>query len=272
MKKNFLFLLTFFMLLSAGLNVFSMHPGSLVVEEEGEFTDSSGHQRLSATPERRVEDVVPMYHDFELPDYDGERVERSVVEMLRSCPDSVVLNSEDIRVVNDYVDDGCLVVFDVDYTIACPQAELMSDSVVRVMFDQLLPVDGASDLIASLQARKIPVIAHTNRPSAMSRVVREQLKRMDIDFLADSIYGEDVSISSDQSSDFVYGMIFGNLNDKGETFGFFLKRTGLIYKKIIFVDDSFKNVKSMGAAVRRLGMEFVGIRFSKFDKCKPYFS
>jgi len=200
-----------------------------------------------------------------LPSYD--EVKQAVAKMQEtSCPDSRILNGNSMDVLDDYVDEDCLITIDFDYTIACPKTTPIRDGAACIELDKLSAVEGVSEVISRWQSKKALVVLHTNRSKKMFSIVANQLEKMKIDLSTSIIYDKDVSMELERQADFVSGTgIFGNRNDKGNTFKLLTKKTGFERGKLISVDDNWSDVKSMQLAAKSLGIKkFVGLIFSKY--------
>jgi hypothetical protein len=69
---------------------------------------------------------------------------------------------------------------------------------------------------------------------------------------------------------FVDGMLFADGADKGDVLKAFLSKIPQYkFKKIIFIDDKLKNLKSVGKVCDEIGVEFIGIEFT-YSKIKKH--
>jgi len=213
---------------------------------------------------------------------------------------AIIIESDTLTSVYDHVEKDTLVVFDVDDTIAYPAQELGSskwidefmtnqfkakglrgkdafDSALHLhtvmqMFVDLHVVDNSDKIIKHLQAQGVDVIAHTNRPIAMAKRTVTQLKNTGIDFSQHAIGKTDLFLPVVRLAQFTHGILFGSLNNKGDTLVCFLEKADLKPKKVIFLDDSLRNLKNVEKALANLDIAFVGIRFSGLDKHKQNFN
>ena len=99
------------------------------------------------------------------------------------------------------------------------------------------------------------------------------IKDVDIDFSkSKSIEPIDLSnnkLSVDDNDSkplFQDGVIFASKISKGEILGRFLKAAKLKPKKIVFIDNQLRNVILVEAKCKELGIEYVGIHFTKLYK------
>jgi hypothetical protein len=69
---------------------------------------------------------------------------------------------------------------------------------------------------------------------------------------------------------FVDGMLFASGADKGNVLKAFLSKIPQYkFKKIIFIDDKLKNLKSVGKVCNEIGVQFIGIEFT-YSKIKKH--
>ena len=92
-------------------------------------------------------------------------------------------------------------------------------------------------------------------------------KSMDLDPI-DLGDHEEVDAAENGHSIFKEGVIFASRIQKGEVLGRFLAATKLAPKKIVFVDNQLKNINFVGEKCHELGIEYLGIYFTKSAK-KP---
>lgn len=156
---------------------------------------------------------------------------------------------------------------------------IVLDSYQPVLVDKEVP-----RIIEQAQKNKIIVLALTSgKTSAYETIDNRADKRIDtlqsfgIDFsksikLPDMDLGKsgnDQQDAENGNSVFQNGVIFASRIEKGDILGRFLKFSGLMPKKIIFIDNQLKNINFVGDKCAELGIEYVGIFFTKISK-KPY--
>ncbi len=94
-------------------------------------------------------------------------------------------------------------------------------------------------------------------------------KSMDLPYM-DLGVGDDIDKTIENgNSMFQDGIIFASRIPKGEILGRFLERAKLHPKKIIFVDNRLKNINLVCTKAQELGIEYVGIYFTKLSR-SPY--
>ena len=71
------------------------------------------------------------------------------------------------------------------------------------------------------------------------------------------------SLAEGVPSKYERGIIFTNKNDKGETLKAFLKEAKFMPKRILFIDNQMRQVDSVRKAADSLGIEFIGIHYTK---------
>ena len=93
-------------------------------------------------------------------------------------------------------------------------------------------------------------------------------KSMDLPYISLGDAADENSFENGNSI-FKDGVIFASRLPKGEILGRFLKETKLKPSKIIFVDNQLKNINLVAEKCNDLGIEYVGIYFTKSSK-KPH--
>ncbi len=187
-----------------------------------------------------------------------------------------------------------LVVFDICNTLGAPPTDLASDQWFSALFNQGLndghPVDEALsaalapycyaqhhswlepieadtvDTVKSLQQHGITVIALTARGLYLFYRTLEQLSKIDIDFTHTSPRDPVAPYGVKNQSLYSHGIIFAGALNKGDVLKHWLKQLRFQPKKIIFVDDKLKNIKSVANAMKTTNSSFVGIRYGHLDK------
>lgn len=197
------------------------------------------------------------------------------------------------------LDQDSLVVFDVDHTIFVQEGDIFHlkareinsrifKNLTAKEFDDfysknasfnLMIIDaGIVDLIKNLQKKEIKVIALTNFPigklgtfEKMEDVRIKDLKKIDIDFseafpkfkefeLKELVQNNKIPLFKD-------GVLFGR--DKGKILADFLEYIKWIPEKIIFVDDSLRNVKAVAQMAKEAGVNFSGYHYTAAEDI-PY--
>jgi len=215
---------------------------------------------------------------------------------------AIILESKKLSDINNYIDKknatkDTLVVFDIDCTIAelpfglsqwldyrAAQLEKTKGFAINEAYDialpmfftitnnkDLTPLDNSPQLIKKLQKKKIPTIALTNRSFPIIERTIKQLENINISFVKNRVCYKNFDLDITHKGKYSHGIIFVGQNDKGEMLFSFLEKIKHKPKKIIFIDDRIKYVKSVEKATESRGIEFVGIRFGLTDDvvCPP---
>jgi len=211
---------------------------------------------------------------------------------------AIIFEGNKISDVDKYIDKDSIVVIDIDNTIArvVPPGiepwityktfELKKKGLnhkeafdlVLCMFmiiskaTKLLPIGNSPAFIQKLQKRNIPTIALTNRSIPIINRTIKRLKKIGIDFSKNSLYHSDMNLELTHAAKYSHGIIFTGSNDKGKMLFLFFKKIGYTPpKKIIFINDRMKNVKSVEKATEEHNRKFIGLRINIMDKEKEEF-
>ncbi|MFC1842511.1 DUF2608 domain-containing protein [Candidatus Dependentiae bacterium] len=228
---------------------------------------------------------------------------------------AIIFESDDLNDIHKYIGKNSkknavkniIVIFDIDNTVSENFADLDSwiphkidylqnkgvsqnDAKSLVLsayftmqdFTDMTPIGNSPKIIKNLQCKKIPVMALTNRSIPIADRTIVQLKDINIDFVKTSPYKKELLLPLKYNVRFSNGVIFTASNDKGQALIAFLKKTGYKPKKVIFIDDKLKHVKSVERALDQYNsalqkdaldgeIEFIGMRFSLQDKKKKLF-
>ena len=207
--------------------------------------------------------------------------------------------TNDFKVIEEYVnkaDKDTLVIFDVDDVLAMPTDEFAFNAPVRVELTQKLrecysknelrylyscvferrttqPVDpNMRDLIKSLEQRNIPAIALTGwwtgkygKIAKMENLRFDALKDVDISFINTSPFKEDATFPEFKNENgipmLISGVILTSLADKGLVLKAALEKFNLHFKRIIFIDDNLKYLKSVEKVCCEINTPFQGIHY-----------
>ena len=108
-------------------------------------------------------------------------------------------------------------------------------------------------IVSEIQKSKIKSIILTSRGSEYRQDVLAELERAGMNF-ADSAIGPKEGYAGlfvpegferPRLISFSEGIVMGSGQNKGEILKFILKKTGLKFKKIVFVDDTLKNIENV---------------------------
>jgi len=178
---------------------------------------------------------------------------------------AVVIESNSLDVIKNYVDKDTVVVFDLDHTVIANNIDLdtwipkniselqtkglnIHDAVQYTLcmyytlqhFVDLHTIGGSKEIITDLQNKKIPVIALTNRSTPILQRTINQLASVGIDFSKTSLSKNDLDLSVTHLGKFSQGIISSGANDKGKMLFTYFDAIGYKPKKIVFIDDKLK--------------------------------
>jgi len=126
-------------------------------------------------------------------------------------------------------------------------------------------------LIKSLEQRNIAAIALTGwwtgkygKIAKMENLRFNALKDVDISFINTSPFKEDAAFPEFENKNgvpmLISGVILTSL-DKGLVLKFVLEKYNLHFKKIIFIDDTIKELESVEIICREMNIDFQGIHY-----------
>lgn len=157
------------------------------------------------------------------------------------------------------------------------EKQMMFLSLMTISSEQVLIDECTPQFLNSLIQRGIPTIALTANLTGSFGPIKnmekwriENLKRLGIDFTKSAPYQQslifnDLASYRDNYSTYRDGVLFvnGTTVSKGDAFLSFLKKTGFLPDKIIFIDDREDNLKSLEAAIQKLDhpIEYQGLHF-----------
>jgi FMN phosphatase YigB (HAD superfamily) len=212
-----------------------------------------------------------------------------------------IMQSSFISVVADHVkSQDTLVIFDLDDTVCHIPGSFVNDAWFTNMINhakhlghddegalqtviphfeqrmnQVTVVDPVEidtvGVIHSLQQKGIPVIAMTARSTMVAQSTLEQLSSIGVDFSKTSITPYDISFALKHPAVLCKGVMFCASNSKGDGLKALLNTMAIPPKKIVFVDDKEKYLRSVMQAAIELGIEFVGIHYAHLaEKVKQF--
>ena len=217
--------------------------------------------------------------------------------LVQSSISALVLETKNISDVLKYVDKDSIVVFDIDNTLTkvSPDiepwvhhktAELQKKGLefrealqfvlamyfLLTEFTKLVPIGGSPEVVGKLQKQGLPVIALTNRSIPVAKRTIERLQKNNIDLTKNTLSEKDLDISGKFKGLYSKGIIFTGGNDKGKMLFVFFKKIGYNPKKIVFINDRPRNVKSVQKAAKEHNVDFVGMRITFMDQAKKDFN
>lgn len=205
-----------------------------------------------------------------------------------------VIETQDIADLLRYVDRNTVLVMDIDNTIltsgqyfgttrwgwshvsrlekaGLSRAEAMSQT--HGLFHRIWQIsqprvvdDRIPQLIRRFQELGVRVIGLSNRDPSLAYVTSDQLACLGIDLTRASLDEEDFKVFANTETHYVEGCIFvGDMGDKGAALDAFLKMSLQLPEKVVYVDDRMRNVNKVGAALRNLNLDYVGVWYRKGD-------
>jgi hypothetical protein len=148
-------------------------------------------------------------------------------------------------------------------------------SIILTHTKQALVDEGMPALIKSLQKNNVKVVALTSSRTGsfgkipdLENLRLKTLKNLGIDF-SDSFPKVALTLSDITGADrnhpptFKGGVIFTSRMEKGLVLKSFLNKVNFIPKKIVFVDNKLRKIKSVEAYCKENGIKFTGIHYTK---------
>jgi len=210
---------------------------------------------------------------------------------------AIIVESDNLEEVYKHIDQDSIAVFDIDDTLTEMPLDLgnwlnyqlseiqkggaslkkayefaLPMFFIITNFIKLIPIGNSPKIIDHLQDQNIPVVGLTSRSIPIVERTIEQLENVGIDFSINSLSEHPIKLSVTHAGIFCQGIIFSGPNDKGKMLFLLFEKIGYQPKKIIFVDDLLKNIKTVEREAQKHNIEFVGIRFSLQDEKKTNYS
>ncbi len=210
----------------------------------------------------------------------------------------IIVESKNITDIYTYIKSNeynkdLLVIFDIDNTIAKNPTDFGSDQWFYAMWKQLI-ASGKSDqqaletllpmvfhvqfntwlvpvekntieVIDNLQKKGVTVIALTARSLELAHRTIEQLHHIGIYFTKTDPYECPIKYGDKKPGLYIDGIIFSGNYDKGEMLVNWFKQIKYRPKKVIFIDDKLKNLRSVEKALHNRDYPFIGIRYGYAD-------
>ena len=205
----------------------------------------------------------------------------------------LIIETNTLETVRDYIDPNALIIFDIDNTLARPAKELSSDewfchkvnakmaeghdyitsiyyALPATYYAQFnVPLEAteccATSLLADLIAQKISIMALTTRSLFVAERTFEQLEDIGIQFLLSHVSQDELVLPMPHPCFYKNSILFGGNNDKGEVLITFFHWMNYYPKKVIFIDDKIKYLLAVEKALKHYNIEFVGIRYAGCD-------
>lgn len=218
-----------------------------------------------------------------------------------------VLETQDITHILEEVDRNTLVVFNIDYTLFHSTTQLGSPEWHHYLIQQELKSGNTREnsfnlhydtwvksqqfneielmdlripkLLKDLKRKSLGFIALTQRQGSTAEITRWQLTKFDLDFSKSSVSDLRYQSAFKYPGFYRDGILFAHdFNEKGKIFFEWMQQASSQSPKVrairtvIFVDDSLKNITSVAEACQKLGIDFVGYRYSLGDVFKKRFN
>ena len=125
-------------------------------------------------------------------------------------------------------------------------------------------------LLKSFQKKNIMVIGLTNRHPCIASATAKQVKSLNFDFNKTAPKIKNFSFDFEHLPLYRYGIIFvSDYNKKVDVLMQFLKHNNLHPKKIVFIDDKFKNVEEF--EISKLEAEYLGVHYTAIKSAKKIY-
>ncbi len=179
----------------------------------------------------------------------------------------------------DFVDKETIVVFDIDDTLLhIPNCLDVNNKIPKFALWQIIAREcegqitekRVKDLIDTLQSRYISTMALTARGGNIIDLTITQLDELGINFdLGEmlSIKNFDQKMTKTKNLYFRDGVAWASGTSKGKALVYFQKeKYSKPYKKIVFIDDNLKNIKSVNNSFKKdKETDVLLVHYTKFD-------
>ena len=110
----------------------------------------------------------------------------------------------------------------------------------------------------------------TARPVGSVTLTKRQVESAGVDFLGNPVYDKEIAFKLISDAKYSNGVLFiDELNKKGESLSYFLKRIKFTPKKIVFADDKRTHSENMDLEMGKLGIPFVGFQYTRtYERAK----
>ena len=105
----------------------------------------------------------------------------------------------------------------------------------------------------------------TTRSTTLQQVTEKQLKSVGIDFARTALSKGSVELSGRFEALYDRGIIYVNGNNKGEMLERYLRQINVKPFHVVYVDDKGKHVGSVQQTCEKLGIQFLGVRYTGAD-------
>lgn len=207
-----------------------------------------------------------------------------------------IIETTDIFEINNHLDEGTLLVYDLDNTLIEPVQMLGSDQWFYHRWMQLkneLPCQeralaralsewmaiqsftgvkevqpGTSKLIKEQQAKRVPMIGLTTRDIFLAACTVGQLGSLGIDLSETAPHDKEFYFLNDcgKSVLFKKGVLFTSNSHKGKAFMKFLQEAKWSPKKVVFINDKKTHLAQLEESCEEAAIAFVGLRYGFLDE------
>jgi FMN phosphatase YigB (HAD superfamily) len=217
--------------------------------------------------------------------------------LLVSCISAKIVESDQIGSVLTYIDgQKTLVIFDIDNTLAEPDNphgvgsdqwytqhverliaagvdpklawRLAAPFYFEIQLDsnfKLRPLEVSTiNVVRTAQEKADKVIVLTARSYHLIDKTIEMLNEIGIDFLTNAFKAD--FLFDAVPGQYTRGVFFCGPGDKGKSLVQLFKKINYWPERVILIDDKYKNLQSVEQAMNLLGIDFVGIRYSRLDQ------
>lgn len=206
-----------------------------------------------------------------------------------------IIETDSIMSVLDYAQENTLVIADLDNTLIESQNQLGSsqwgDHLGNLFTEPGRPFEEIDFLVAEVWCKVQPLIkircVDPLTPQIIKQVCENGIIFMgltarrpcEVHYTQKQLSSVQITLSNiieegflernlDPRKDIVYhqGIVFCTpINKKSYGLRLFLEKSKLCPKRIIFIDDKLSHVEDVGQLVEDLGIDYIGIRFSRAD-------
>lgn len=125
--------------------------------------------------------------------------------------------------------------------------------------------------IKKLQAKGIQMIGVTSRQVSISDITLQQLKSIGVDFNSELLPKDPLTMNFKDSAALKNGVLFcSDHNDKGEVLHAYLNKLNIHPKKLLVVEDSLNNIKSIIKAYNKENTQVIGLHYPLVVEVKKY--
>jgi FMN phosphatase YigB (HAD superfamily) len=124
----------------------------------------------------------------------------------------------------------------------------------------------APNVLKQLDDSNATVFGLTARAPNEVDYTRRQLDSVNISLCTEPSYPEQFPLLASEPILYDRGVIYCGDNTKSEALIAFFNAIGRLPKKVVFIDDKFEHVRDLERTLEQMGINFIGIRFSRADE------